>query len=92
MIAFEPKELRNGCPILMSKKKLKGTSAIKREYYSDIPLYVWEEKKNAIADAMNIRFVEEIQYGGRANGKRVVIYTTSGRKAESKGKLYDEEF
>ena len=76
----------------MSKKKLKGTSAIKREYYSDIPLYVWEEKKNAIADAMNIRFVEEIQYGGRANGKRVVIYTTSGRKVESKGKLYDEEF
>lgn len=92
MIAFEPKELRNGCPILMSKKKLKGTSAIKREYYSDIPLYVWEEKKNAIADAMNIRFVEEIQYGGRANGKRIVIYTISGRKAESKGKLYDEEF
>lgn len=92
MIAFEPKELRNGCPILMSKKKLKGTSVIKREYYSDIPLYVWEEKKNAIADAMSIRFVEEIQYGGRANGKRIVLYTTSGRKAESREKLYDEEF
>lgn len=92
MIAFEPKKLRNGCPILMSKKKLKGTSVIKREYYSDIPLYVWEERKNAIADAMNIRFLEEIQYGGRANGKRIVLYTSSGRKAESRGKLYDEEF
>ncbi len=92
LIAFEPKELRNGCPILMSKKKLKGTSVMKSEYYSDIPLHKWEEKKNAIADAMNIRFVEEIQYGGRANGKRIVIYTTSGRKAESREKLYDEEF
>lgn len=92
MIAFEPKELRNGCPILMKKRKIKGTSVIKREYYSDIPLYVWEEKKLAIADAMNIRFVEEIQYGGRANGKRIVLYTSSGRKAESREKLYDEEF
>lgn len=92
MIAFEPKELRNGCPILMSKKKLKGTNVIRREYYSDIPLHMWKEKIEAIADAMSIRFVEEIQYGGRANGKRIVIYTTSGRKAESREKLYDEEF
>lgn len=92
LIAFEPKELRNGwCPILISKKKQKG-SVIRREYYSDIPLYVWEEKKNAIADAMNICFVEEIQYGGRANGKRIVIYTSSGRKAENRETLYDEEF
>lgn len=92
LIAFEPKELRNGCPILMSKKKLKRTNVIRREYYSDIPLYVWEERKNSIADAMNIRFVEEIQYGGKANGKRIVIYTSSGRKAENREKLYDEEF
>lgn len=90
LIAFDPKELRNGCPILMSKKK--GTSAIRREYYSDIPLHKWEEKKSAIADAMNIRFLEEIQYGGRSNGKRIVIYTSSGRKAENRETLYDEEF
>lgn len=92
LIAFEPKELRNGCPILISKKKLKGTYVTRREYYSDIPLYVWEEKKIAIADAMNIHFIEEIQYGGRANGKRIVIYTSSGRRAERREKLYDEEF
>lgn len=93
LIAFDPKELRNGCPILMSKKKLKGTSAIRREYYSDIPLHMWEKNKKAIADAMDSYFLEEIRYGGRrANGKRIVIYTTSGRKAESREKLYDEEF
>lgn len=93
LIAFEPKELRNGCPILMSKEKLKETNVIRREFYSDIPLHIWEERKNAIADAMDSYFVvQEPEYGGRANGKRIVIYTTSGRKAESRGKLYDEEF
>lgn len=92
LIAFSPKDLRNGCPILMSKKRLKETNVIRREYYSDIPLQIWEEKKNAIADAMSSRFVEQIQYGGRSNGKRIVIYTSSGRKAENRETLYDEEF
>lgn len=92
LIAFDQKQLRNGCPILMSKKRQKETNVIRREYYSDIPLHIWEKNKNAIADAMNIRFIEEIQYGGRANGKRIVIYTSSGRKAENREKLYDEEF
>ncbi len=99
MIAFSPKDLRNGCPILMSKKKLKidnnkktNVIIIRREYYSNIPLHIWEENKDAIADAMNVRFLEKIQYGGRANGKRIVIYTSSGRKAENREKLYDEEF
>lgn len=94
LIAFEPQELRNGCPILINKKRQKGTRVIRREYYSDIPLHIWEKRKNAIADAMNIRFVvEELQYGGRrANGKRIVIYTSSGRKAENRETLYDEEF
>lgn len=92
LIAFDPKELRNGCPILMNKKKLKGTSVVKREYYSDIPLHIWKGKREAIADAMSISFVEEIQHAGKANGKRIIIYTSAGRKAESREKLYDEEF
>lgn len=92
LIAFSAKDLRNGCPILMSKKKLKGTNVKRHEYYSDIPLCIWKERENAIADAMNICLVEDICYGGRENGKRIVIYTTSGRKAENREKLYDEEF
>lgn len=94
MVAFSAKDLRNGCPILISKKKLKGTDVIIREFYSNIPYEIWIEKKEAIADAMNVHFVEEIQYGGKSNnnGKRIVIKTAKGRKPTDRGILYDEKF
>lgn len=93
MVAFSAKDLRNGCPILISKKKAKGTDVTVREFYSNIPYDVWIEKKEAVADAMNVHFVEEIQYGGKNNnGKRIVIKTAKGRKPADRGVLYDEEF
>lgn len=94
MVAFSANDLRNGCPILISKKKAKGTDVTVREFYSNIPYDVWIEKKEAVADAMNVHFVEEIQYGGKNNnnGKRIVIKTAKGRKPADRGVLYDEEF
>lgn len=94
MIAFSAKDLRNGCPILISKRKANGTDVTVREFYSNIPYDAWIEKKEAIADAMNVHFVEEIQYGGKNNnnGKRIVIKTAKGRKPADRGVLYDEEF
>lgn len=89
LIAFEPKELRNGCPILISK--LKESNATRREFYSDIPLHIWEKRENAIADAMNIRFTEKIRYGGRANGKRIVMYTVKSRLPADRGNIIDKE-
>lgn len=94
MVAFSAKDLRNGCPILISKKKVKGTDVIVREFYSNIPYEIWIEKKEAVADTMNVHFVEEIQYGGKNNnnGKRIVIKTAKGRKPKDRGILYDEKF
>ncbi len=95
MIAFSAKDLRNGCPILISKRKAKDTEDVTvREFYSNIPYDAWIEKKESIADAMNIHFVEDIQYGGKKsnNGKRIVIKTAKGRKPTDRGVLYDEEF
>lgn len=94
MIAFSAKDLRNGCPILISKRKAKGTDVTVREFYSNIPYDVWIEKKESIADAMNVHFVEDIQYGGKKsnNGKIIVIKTAKGRKPTDRGVLYDEEF
>lgn len=94
MVAFSAKDLRNGCPILISKKKIKGTDVIVREFYSNISYEIWIEKKEAVADAMNVHFVEEIQYGGKNNnnGKRIVIKTAKGRKPTDRGILYDEKF
>lgn len=88
--AFTPSELRNGCPVLTGKKCIKGTKVIRREFYSNIPMRIWVERQEDIADAMNVHFVEKISYGG-SNGKRIVIYTTQGRKAPIRGILYDEE-
>lgn len=94
MVAFSAKDLRNGCPILISKKKVKGTDVTVREFYSNIPYDIWIEKKEAIADALNANFVEEIQYGGKGNnnGKIIVIKSAKGRKPTDRGILYDEEF
>lgn len=94
MVAFSAKDLRNGCPILINKRKIRGTDVIVREFYSNIPYDVWIEKKEALSDAMNVHFVEEIQYGGKGNnnGKIIVIKTAKGRKPIDRGTLYDEEF
>lgn len=88
--AFSKQELRNGCPILMGKKRIKRV--IRREFYSEIPMRIWVEKQEDIADAMNVRFVEKLSYGGKSpHGKRIVMYTVKGRKIISRGELYDEE-
>lgn len=94
MVAFSAKDLRNGCPILINKRKIRATDVTVREFYSNIPYDVWIEKKEAIADAMNVHFVEEIQYGGKGNnnGKIIVIKSAKGRKPTDRGILYDEEF
>lgn len=90
--AFNKQELRNGCPVLMNKKRVKGSSVMMREFYSNIPMQTWLERQEDIADAMNVHFVEGLCYGGKSNGKRIVMYTIRGRKAASRGDLYDEEF
>lgn len=94
MVAFSAKDLRNGCPLLVNKRKIRGTDVTVREFYSNIPYDVWIEKKEALSDAMNVHFVEEIQYGGKGNnnGKIIVIKTAKGRKPTDRGILYDEEF
>ena len=89
--AFNPQELRNGCPILISKKQIKGSRVTRREFYSNIPMRIWVERQEDIADAMNIHFVEKLQYGANGNGKRIVMYTVAGRKSISKKELYDDE-
>lgn len=62
-----------------------------REFYSSIPMNRWIEKQDDFADLMNVHFVEKIKYGGKSNGKRIVIYTASGRKPSVQGELYDDE-
>jgi hypothetical protein len=75
----------------MDKKRMKSNVTM-REFYSDISMNSWIEKQEEIADAMNCHFVEKLRYGGKADGKRIVMVTAKGRKNISRGNLYDEEF
>lgn len=93
MEALSANDLRNGCPVLVNKRKIRDTDVTVREFYSNIPYDIWIEKKEAIADAMNVHFVEKIQYGGKGNnnGKIIVIKTAKGRKPIDRGVLYDDK-
>lgn len=91
-MAFKEKDLRNGSPILMYKRKDKNTGVTVREWYSPISMIYWVEHQEEIADAMNIHFVQNFRYGGKSNGSRIVMYSAEGREATTRGVLYDEEF
>lgn len=91
-MAFKEKELRNGSPILIYKRKDKKTEVTIREWYSPIPMNLWVERQEEIADTMNIHFVQKFRYGGKSNGNRIVMYSAEGREANSRGILYDEDF
>lgn len=94
IIAFNERDLQNGCPILIRKTQDKKTRVVIREFYSNTPFKRWVESKNEIEDSMNVHFVKpNIEYGGKNkdNGKRILLYTAKGRKRMERGVLYDEE-
>ena len=90
-IAFSRDELRNGCPTLINKKRIKDTDVILREFYSNIPLRIWNRRTEELSDSLNVHFVEEIQYGGKSDGKRIVIRTAPSRELPQRITLYDDE-
>lgn len=90
VVAFDAKHLIHKCPVLMDIYRIKGTGVTVLIFYSLIPYKAWIEKKEDIADAMNIHFVEEIQYSGN-NRNQIILKTAKGLKNENPGVLYDEE-
>ena len=91
LFVFDKKELINGCPILIYKRTLKNGVTV-REFYSKIPMSRWLERKEAIADIMNVHFVGDFEYGGKSDGNKILIKTAKGRKAKDRGILYDDRF
>lgn len=94
MLVFQGMNIRGREPILVRKKKIKKKGIIIREYYTKIPMEIWQERKDTIADVMNVTFVEDITYGGKGNrnGNRIVMKTVKGRKPADRGVLYDDTF
>lgn len=91
-MAFKEGELRNGSPILMYKRKDKKTGITVREWYSPIPMKLWVERQEEIADAMNIHFTEKFRYGGNSDGNRIVMCSAKGRGTLVKeSPIYDKD-
>lgn len=94
IFVFKGLDIKGREPIMVKKKKIKKKGIVIREYYSKIPLEAWQERKETIADVMNVTFVEDITYGGKGNrnGNFIVMKTVIGRKPEDRGVLYDDTF
>lgn len=91
-MAFKEGELRNGSPILMYKRKDKKTGVTVREWHSHIPMKLWVERQEEIADAMNIHFTEKFRYGGDSDGNRIVMCSAKGRGTLVKeSPIYDKD-
>ncbi|MBE5967608.1 MAG: hypothetical protein E7255_11710 [Lachnospiraceae bacterium] len=89
-MAFEEKELRNGSPILMYKRKDKKRGVIIREWHSPIPLKIWVERQDRIEHQMKEHLVKELDYDSRVNDNRILMCSTKGIKPVEEDKhVYD---
>ena len=90
-MAFNEKELRNGNPILMYKRKDKNAGTIIRKWYSPIPLKILIEHQDLIEHQMN-EFIKKLEYDDKADDNRILMVSTKGRKSIGKDiLLYDNE-
>lgn len=82
----------NQPPILISKKKDRKKKIIIREFYTNQPLRIWEEKKKDIQDQFSSTLVdEELEYGGKNHndGKKIILYMRKGLQVEDRGTMYE---
>jgi hypothetical protein len=88
--AFDSKDLKlNGCPILVSREKIKGSKIFVLDFYSmGIALKRWEELQPEIEDALNVHLVEPIQYRGN-DRNRILLYCAHGVKPPERSDLIE---
>lgn len=93
IVAFPAKDLRKGYPLLVNRRKIKG-GLIAWEFYTNIPMEAWVKSGEAIADAINVHFVEPFAYGGKGkrsnNGKLIRLVAAPGRKPQTRGDICDD--
>lgn len=85
LLCFDDKHLRHGAPLLVSRKY--KASRHYYEFQSYIPMSVWCDKKDTLADMLDCRIIS-IDYG--KHGDRVVLTIAKGRKTRVERRIYDE--
>jgi len=87
LLAFDEKDLKKGNPILISKKKMNNKKVVLREFYTNIPLNKWNEKKEDIAHIMDITIIGNIQYSKK---NLIQFKSVIGRTPKESVDLYDD--
>ena len=85
LLAFDEKDLKKGIPILTFKKKSNKVTV--REFYSNIPLNRWNEKREEIAHVMNITIIGDIQYSKK---NLIQFKAVFGKTPKENKVLYDD--
>lgn len=88
LMAFDKKELRNGSPVVVCKRKDIKNDTIRRVWYSPIPLDIWVERQKRIEHQMNETILKELDYDTRSKGSRIVMISTKGMKQVKKEKPF----
>ncbi|MBS5763628.1 MAG: hypothetical protein KHW68_08990 [Lachnospiraceae bacterium] len=92
LLVFTNVKLLNQPPILISKKKDRKKGIIIREFYTNQPLHIWEEKKKDIQAKFSSTFVSKgLECGGKNHndGKKIILYMRKGLQAEDRGTMYE---
>lgn len=92
LLAFTNVTMLNQPPILISKKKDRKKGIIIREFYTNQPLRIWEEKKKDIQAELSSTFVDKgLEFGGKNHndGKKIILYMRKGLQAEDRGTMYE---
>lgn len=92
LLAFTNVTMLNQPPILISKKKDRKKEIIIREFYTNQPLHIWEEKRKDIQAKFSGTFVGKgLEYGGKNHndGKKIILYMRKGLQAEDRGTMYE---
>lgn len=87
LLAFDEKDLKKGNPILISKKKMNNKKVVLREFYTNIPLNKWNEKKEDIAHIMDITIIGNIQYSKK---NLIQFKSVIGRTPKESVDIYDD--
>lgn len=87
LLAFDEKDLKKGNPILVFKKLLNNKKVILREFYTNIPLNKWNEKKEDISHVMNITIIGNIQYSKK---NLIQFKSVVGKTPKESCILYDD--
>lgn len=81
-------------PVLISSYSLKQTNIRQLFFYSrGIGKEVWEKRRQAIEDVLNVHYVSPIQYGGKNGNNRnfIVLVVAPGAETKREEPLYDDE-